>query len=83
MSSAHFIYIPLVAIAGMMLGFIIGGRAARNAYELELRREQERAEARARRAARKARRQQEAGSPTTKQGADTSDAANGRASSPD
>lgn len=57
MTSAHFIYIPLVAIAGMMLGFIMGARAARNAYDMELKREQERAEARARRAERKAARE--------------------------
>lgn len=56
MTSAHLIYIPLVAIAGMMLGFVIGARAARNAYELELKREEERVEVRAKRAARKAER---------------------------
>lgn len=58
MTSAHLIYIPLVAIAGLMLGFIVGARAARNAYDLEMKRQQERAEARAQRAARKAAREQ-------------------------
>ena len=54
MTSAHFIYIPLVAIAGLMLGFILGARAARNAYDLEMVREKERVKVRAERAARKA-----------------------------
>jgi hypothetical protein len=54
MTAAHFIYIPMVAICGMMLGFIFGARAARNAYDLEMRREEERAAARAARAKRKA-----------------------------
>lgn len=52
-SSAHFIYIPMVLLVGIMLGFIFGTRAARNAFDMERKREAERAAARARREARK------------------------------
>ena len=56
MTAAHFIYIPSVITVGLILGFIFGAKAARNAFDLELKREHERAEARARREARKAER---------------------------
>lgn len=52
-SSAHMIYIPMVLLVGAMFGFIFGSRAARNAFDMEQKREVERAEARARRQARK------------------------------
>ncbi len=55
MTSNHVIYIPLVAIVGIFLGFILGARAARNAYDLERKRDEERAAAKAEREARKAR----------------------------
>ena len=54
MTSAHFIYIPMVIIVGMLLGFIFGARAARNAYDLQARRDEER---RATREARKKRKE--------------------------
>ena len=54
MSSAHYIYIPLILLAGMLLGFWLGGRAARDAYNMERRREEQREAAHAERAARKA-----------------------------
>lgn len=54
MSSAHFIYIPLILLAGIVLGFILGGRAARDAFEMERKREEARAAAKAAREARKA-----------------------------
>lgn len=54
MTSAHFIFIPGVLLVGIVIGFILGGRAARDAFELERRREEERAAARAAREARKA-----------------------------
>lgn len=57
MTSSHFIYIPMVAIGGMILGFIIGARAVRDAMNLEKRREEERAEARRAREERKKKRQ--------------------------
>lgn len=46
MSSAHIIYIPLVLIVGMVLGFVLGGRAARDAENLHAKRDAERAAAR-------------------------------------
>lgn len=61
-SSAHFFYIPMMILVGVMIGFIIGTRAARNAYDLERKRDAERAEARARREARKQARQAAASS---------------------
>lgn len=51
MSSAHFIYIPMVLVVGVIIGMFLGGRAARDAFELQKRRDEERA---AKRAARKA-----------------------------
>ncbi|MEZ4367295.1 MAG: hypothetical protein R2939_13570 [Kofleriaceae bacterium] len=54
MTSAHIIFIPSVAFAGMFIGFILGTRAARNQFDLEQRRAAEREAARAARAARKA-----------------------------
>ena len=54
MTSSHFIFIPMVLLVGALLGFILGARAARNAYDLERRRDVERDKAKAERAARKA-----------------------------
>ena len=51
-SSAHFIYIPGMLILGMVLGFIWGAKATREAVRLEARRADERAERKARRARR-------------------------------
>ena len=42
MTSAHFIYIPMVLLVGVVVGWILGGRAARDAYLAELRRREER-----------------------------------------
>jgi hypothetical protein len=53
-TSAHVIFIPMMLAVGGLIGFILGARAARNAYDLERRREAEREKARAERAARKA-----------------------------
>jgi hypothetical protein len=47
MTAGHFIYVPVVMLIGVVLGWVLGGRAARDAYASELRRR----EARARRAA--------------------------------
>lgn len=46
-SASHFIYIPIVLVLGIVLGFIWGARLTREAYRLE----QQRAEERARRKA--------------------------------
>ncbi|HKA86727.1 MAG TPA: hypothetical protein VKE22_03640 [Haliangiales bacterium] len=39
MTAAHFIYIPVVAMLGLVLGFFLGGRAARDAFELQKKKE--------------------------------------------
>ncbi len=56
MSSSHFIFIPLVLIAGIILGFVFGGRVARDAYNRELERDKQREATRKEREARKAER---------------------------
>ena len=43
MTSAHFIFIPSVLMIGIVIGWILGSRAARDAYGAELRRREERA----------------------------------------
>jgi hypothetical protein len=53
MTSGHFIYIPMVLTVGVVIGFILGGRAARDAFAMEQKREKERAEAKAKREARR------------------------------
>jgi hypothetical protein len=42
-SSAHFIFIPAVLIVGVVIGWILGSRAARDAFAAELKRREERA----------------------------------------
>jgi hypothetical protein len=51
---AHILFIPGVALLGMFLGFILGARAAKNQFDLQRRREEERVAARAARAAKAA-----------------------------
>ena len=43
MTSAHFIFIPVVLFVGVVIGWILGTRAARDAFAAELRRREERA----------------------------------------
>ena len=43
MSSAHLVFIPAVLLVGIIIGWILGGRAARDAYAMELKRREERA----------------------------------------
>lgn len=43
MTSAHFIFIPSVMLVGIVIGWILGSRAARDAYAMELKRREERA----------------------------------------
>jgi hypothetical protein len=52
-TSAHLIFIPGVLLIGIALGFVLGTRAAKDAYNLELKREKEREEAKKRREARR------------------------------
>jgi hypothetical protein len=49
--SSHFIYIPVVMVLGLVLGFIWGSRVTREAFTLEARRVEERARKKAERAA--------------------------------
>jgi hypothetical protein len=43
MTSAHFIFNPAVLLVGMVIGWILGSRAAADAYGAELKRRDERA----------------------------------------
>ncbi len=43
MSSAHFIFIPSVLLIGVVIGWILGSRAAADAFGAELKRREERA----------------------------------------
>jgi len=43
MTAGHFIFIPSVLLIGIVIGWILGGRAARDAYAVELKRREERA----------------------------------------
>jgi hypothetical protein len=43
MTSAHFIFIPAVLLLGVVIGWILGSRAAQDAFAAELRRREERA----------------------------------------
>jgi hypothetical protein len=52
--SSHFIYIPVVFVLGITLGFIFGSKAARDAIAFEAKKAQEREERRAKREAAKA-----------------------------
>jgi hypothetical protein len=36
MTSAHFIFIPTVLFVGVCIGWVLGSRAARDAYAMEL-----------------------------------------------
>jgi hypothetical protein len=43
MTAAHFIFIPAVLLVGIVIGWILGSRVARDAYAAELKRREERA----------------------------------------
>jgi hypothetical protein len=42
-SAAHLIFIPATMLVGVVVGWILGSRAARDAFAAELRRREERA----------------------------------------
>jgi len=42
-TAGHFIFIPSVMLVGIVIGWILGSRAARDAYAAELKRREERA----------------------------------------
>jgi hypothetical protein len=41
-TAAHFIFIPSVLFIGIVIGWVLGSRAARDAYAAELRKREER-----------------------------------------
>ena len=41
-TAAHFIYIPAVLLLGIVVGWILGSRAAADAYASQLRKQQDR-----------------------------------------
>jgi len=43
MPSSHFLFIPSVLLIGVVIGWVLGSRAARDAYAAELRRREARA----------------------------------------
>jgi len=45
-TAAHFIFIPAVMLVGLVVGWVLGSRAAKDAYASELRRREERAQRR-------------------------------------
>jgi len=42
MGAGHFIFIPAVLLVGIVIGWILGSRAARDAFAAELRRREQR-----------------------------------------
>ena len=54
MTSGHILFIPGALMIGMFVGFILGTRAARNQFDLQRKRDEEREAVRAERAAKKA-----------------------------
>lgn len=42
MTAGHFIFIPAVLLVGVVIGWVLGSRAARDAFAAELRRREER-----------------------------------------
>jgi hypothetical protein len=43
MTAGHFIFIPAVLLIGVIIGWVLGSRAARDAFASELRRREEKA----------------------------------------
>jgi len=43
MTAGHFVFIPAVLLLGIVIGWILGSRAAADAYAAELKRREERA----------------------------------------
>jgi hypothetical protein len=41
-TAGHFIFIPATILIGVVIGWVLGSRAARDAYAAELRRREER-----------------------------------------
>lgn len=47
MTSAHLIFIPAVLLIGIVIGWILGSRAAQDAFAMELKRREERSKRKA------------------------------------
>ena len=43
MTAGHFIFIPSVMLIGVIIGWVLGSRAARDAFAMETKRREERA----------------------------------------
>ncbi len=43
MTSSHFLFIPATLLIGVVLGWVLGARAAKDAFAAELKRREERA----------------------------------------
>ena len=43
MPAGHFVYVPAILLFGLVVGWILGSRAAADAYASEMRRREERA----------------------------------------
>ena len=44
MTAGHFIFIPSVLLIGIVIGWVLGSRAARDAFAVELKRREQRAD---------------------------------------
>jgi len=44
MTAGHFIFIPSVMLIGVIIGWVLGSRAARDAFAMDLKRREERAQ---------------------------------------
>ena len=44
MTAGHFIFIPSVVLIGVIIGWVLGSRAAKDAFANELKRREERAQ---------------------------------------
>jgi hypothetical protein len=42
MTSAHFIFIPVVLFVGVVIGWILGSRAAQDAFAMEMKKREKR-----------------------------------------
>jgi hypothetical protein len=42
-TAGHFIFIPAVLLVGIVIGWVLGARTARDAFAMELKRREERA----------------------------------------
>lgn len=42
MPSTHFLFIPAILLVGVVIGWILGGRAAKDAYASELKKREQR-----------------------------------------